>query len=130
MAFKPIPIQLILIALPQNPNVVATLLIPLIPQTPSPFIELNPSYVVSPFSDNIDHNHFRLPNWWTNQNWWSLDQFKGGTLEGNFGVWICFIIQKLKFRLETLPPSQSIVSCKWILNRKHHHDGTISWYKA
>ncbi len=35
-----------------------------------------------------------------------------------------------KFKLETLPPSQSIVSCKWILNRKHCHDGTISWYKA
>jgi hypothetical protein len=62
MAFKPIPIQLILIALPQNPSVVATLLIPPIPQTPSPFIEPNPLYSLSPFNDNIDHNHFKLPN--------------------------------------------------------------------
>jgi hypothetical protein len=62
MTFKPIPIQLIVIALPQNPNVIATLLMSLILQTQSPFIEPNPSYVLSPFSDNIDHNHVKLPN--------------------------------------------------------------------
>jgi len=40
------------------------------------------------------------------------------------------LLKNQTWRLEILPPNQSCVSCKWVLKRKYHLDGTISGYKA
>ncbi len=43
----------------------------------------------------------------------------------------CFsLLKNQTWRLETLPPSWSNVSCKWVWKRTYHLDGTIFQYKV
>ncbi len=39
------------------------------------------------------------------------------------------LLKNQTWKLETLPPSQTSVSCKWVLKR-NHPNGTISQYKV
>jgi hypothetical protein len=57
----PIPLQLVLLALPPNPIVVPTLLIQSIPQTTPPFLKPLPPHTFSPSSEHIELKLFNDP---------------------------------------------------------------------